>query len=199
MWIHEHQEWSNFTWDASAFTSKLADIRYQQGRLLGRMGGLGFDLRREASLSTLTNDVIKSSAIEGERLPPAEVRSSIARCLGIHVAGLIPASRFVEGIVEMMLDATQNFSMPLTKNRLLGWHAALFPTGYSRIHRITVSAWRTSDAGPMQVVSRSVGREKVHFEAPSAERIEHEMAVFLTWFAKHSDLDPVIKAGIAHF
>lgn len=198
MWIHEHQNWTSFTWDAEALASKLADIRYRQGRLLGRMEGLGFELKREASLSTLTNDVVKSSAIEGETLNPEEVRSSIARRLGIDVAGLIPTSRDVEGIVEMMLDATQGFSKPLTKDRLFGWHAALFPTGRSGMHRITVGGWRTLEAGPMQVVSGPTGREKVHFEAPSADRLDNEMTAFLTWFDKQSDLDPVLKAGIAH-
>ena len=198
MWIHEHKDWTGFTWDADALASKLADIRHRQGRLLGRMEGLGFDLRREASLATLTNDVVKSSAIEGETLNAEEVRSSIARRLGIDIAGLIPASRDVEGIVEMMLDATQNFSKALTKDRLFGWHAALFPTGRSGMHRITVGDWRTPDAGPMQVVSGPMGREKVHFEAPGADRLENEMATFLAWFDQDSDLDPVIKAGIAH-
>jgi Fic family protein len=131
MWIHEHQNWTNFTWDAEALSPKLADIRHRQGRLLGRMEGLGFELKREASLTTLTNDVVKSSAIEGEMLNPEEVRSSIARRLGIDIAGLIPASRNVEGIVEVMLDATQSFSKSLTKDRLFGWHSALFPTGRS--------------------------------------------------------------------
>lgn len=198
MWIHEHQNWTSFTWDAEALASKLADIRHRQGRLLGRMEGLGFELKREASLGTLTNDVVKSSAIEGETLNPEEVRSSIARRLGIDVAGLIPTSRDVEGIVEMMLDATQSFSKPLTKDRLFGWHAALFPTGRSGMHRITVGGWRTVEAGPMQVVSGPTGREKVHFEAPSADRLDNEMTAFLTWFDKQSDPDPVLKAGIAH-
>lgn len=198
MWIHEHQDWPNFTWDAETLASKLADIRYRQGRLLGRMEGLGFELKREASLSTLTNDVVKSSAIEGENLNPEEVRSSIARRLGIDIAGLIPASRDVEGIVEMMLDATQQFSKPLTKDRLFDWHAALFPTGRSGIHKITVGGWRTVEAGPMKVVSGPIGKEKVHFEAPTAERLEKEMETFLAWLAGEDDTDPVIRAGIAH-
>ena len=162
------------------------------------MESLGFELKREASLSTLTNDVVKSSAIEGENLNPEEVRSSIARRLGIDIAGPIPASRDVEGIVEMMLDATQQFIKPLTKNRLFGWHAALFPTGRSGMHKIIVGGWRTIDAGPMQVVSGPIGKEKVHFEAPSADRLEKEMQVFLAWFGNGDDIDPVIKAGIAH-
>lgn len=198
MWIHEHQNWPNFTWDVGSLVSKLADIRHRQGRLLGRMEGLGFELKCEASLSTLTNDVVKSSAIEGENLNPEEVRSSIARRLGIDTAGLIPASRDVEGIVEMMLDATQQFSKPLTKDRLFDWHAALFPTGRSGTHKITVGGWRTIDAGPMQVVSGPIGKEKVHFEAPDADRLEKEMHAFLKWFGNNDDIDPVIKAGIAH-
>lgn len=198
MWIHEHKNWPNFRWDASALTFNLADIRHRQGRLLGRMEGIGFELKREASLSTLTNDVVKSSAIEGENLNPEEVRSSIARRLGIDIAGIIPASRDVEGIVEVMLDATQQFSKELTKDRLFNWHAALFPTGRSGMHKITVGDWRTVEAGPMQVVSGPVGKEKVHFEAPTADRLNQEMEVFLTWLAGNNDTDPVIRAGIAH-
>lgn len=199
MWIHEHSSWPSFTWNSGALVSKLADVRNRQGRLVGVMEGLGFELKSEATLSTLTSDVIKSSAIEGERLNPEEVRSSIARHLGLDIAGLVPVSRAVEGIVEMMLDATQRFSQPLTKERLFDWHAALFPTGRSGMHRITVSAWRTLDACPMQVVSGPIGREQVHFTAPSAERLEKEMNTFLTWFeCNDDDLDPVLKAGIAH-
>lgn len=199
MWIHEHQNWSSFSWDATALASKLTDLRYAQGCLLGRMQGLGFELKREASLITLTNDVLKSSAIEGENLDPEEVRSSVARRLGISRAGLVPASRDVEGIVEMMLDAAQQFSKPLTKRRLFDWHTALFPTGRSGIHKITVGGWRTLDAGPMQVVSGAIGKEKVHFEAPDADRLEKEMAMFFDWFANGQDIDPVLKAGISHF
>ncbi|MCW5599877.1 MAG: Fic family protein [Nitrosomonas sp.] len=198
MWVHEHQNWPNFTWDMESLASKLANIRHRQGRLLGRMEGLDFELKCEASLSTLTNDVVKSSAIEGENLNPEEVRSSIARRLGIDIAGLIPASRDVEGIVEMMLDATQQFSKPLTKDRLFDWHAALFPTGRSGMHKITVGGWRTIDAGLMQVVSGPIGKEKIHFEAPDADRLEKEMQAFLKWFGNGDDIDPVIKAGIAH-
>ena len=198
MWIHEHQKWPNFTWDAESLVSKLADIRHRQGRLLGRMEGLGLELKREASLSTLTNDVVKSSAIEGKNLNPEEVRSSIARRLGIDIAGLISASRDVEGIVEMMLDATQQFSKSLTKERLFDWHAALFPTGRSGMLRITVGGWRTPDTGPMQIVSGPIGKEKIHFEAPSADRLEEEMQAFFDWFDNGHDIDPVLKAGIAH-
>ena len=176
----------------------LAAVRHGQGRLLGRMEALGFDLRSEANLAVLTTDVVTSAAIEGEQLDPREVRSSIARRLGLDVAGLPVAGRDVEGIVEMMLDATGNFDRPLTAARLFGWHAALFPTGRSGMQRITVGAWRTPEAGPMQVVSGRIGRETVHFEAPRADRVEAEMAGFLAWFESPSPLDPVLKAAISH-
>lgn len=198
MWIHEHKNWPEFTWDTEALASKLADVRHRQGWLLGRMEGLGFELRREAGLSTLTIDVVKSSAIEGEKLNPEEVRSSIARRLGIDIAGAVIASRDVEGIVEIMLDATRQCSDPLTKERLFDWHAALFPTGRSGMHRITVGDWRTRDSDPMQVVSGPIGKEKVHFEAPIADRLEKEMQTFLQWFGNGDTVDPVLKAGIAH-
>ena len=197
-WIHTHPKWPNFTWNADSIASQLTDIRYRQGRLLGRMENLGFTLKNEASLNMLTNDVVKSSAIEGERLNPNEVRSSIARRLGLDIAGLIPASRNVDGIVEMMLDATQNFTAPLTYNRLFDWHAALFPTGRSGMHRIVVGNWRTPESGPMQVVSGPFGREKIHFEAPEADRLAAEMKQFFKWFNTANDIDPVLKAGIAH-
>lgn len=197
-YIHERPSWPNLTWDAAELAPALAEVRHKQGRLLGRMESLGFHLRQEASLTTLTSDVVKSSAIEGENLDPNEVRSSIARRLGLDVAGLPPASRDVDAIVEMMLDATQRFDAPLTAERLFGWHAALFPTGRSGIHKITVGAWRTGEAGPMQVVSGPIGREKVHFEAPEANRLDKEMRQFLKWFEADSDTDSVLRAGIAH-
>lgn len=198
MWIYKHKNWPNFTWDAQKIAEKLTDLRHRQGRLLGRMEGLGFELRREASLSTLTSDVVESSAIEGESLNSEEVRSSIARRLGMDIVGLTPASRDVEGIVELMLDATQSFSKPLTKRRLFDWHAALFPTGRSGMHSIIVGDWRNDDNGPMQVVSGPIGHEKVHFEAPSADKLEKEMGSFLSWFKNQSNVDPVLRAGIAH-
>ena len=197
-WIHERDGWPHLQWDQTALAPKLAAVRHKQGRLLGRMEALGFDLKQEASLRTLTADVVKSSAIEGEILEPEEVRSSIARRLGIDVGGLPPASRDVEGIVEMMLDATQRYDAPLNAERLFGWHAALFPTGRSGMHKITVGAWRTEEAGPMQVVSGAFGKERVHFEAPEAARLPHEMDAFLNWFEGETKTDPVIKAGIAH-
>jgi len=176
----------------------LAAVRHKQGRLLGRMEGLGFELRQEASLTTLTSDVVKSSAIEGENLDPTEVRSSIARRLGLDIAGLPRSSRNVDAVVEMMLDATQRYDVPLTAERLFGWQAALFPSGRNSINRITVGAWRTGEAGPMQVVSGPIGKEQVHFEAPDASRLESEMDRFLSWFESACDTDLVLRAGIAH-
>lgn len=198
MWIYQHKEWPYFTWDVEIIATKLAEVRHLQGWILGKMDGLGFDLMQEATLKTLTNDVIKSSVIEGEILNPQEVRSSIARRLGLDVAGLIPASRDVEGVVEMMLDATQNFEEPLTKDRLFAWHSSLFPTGRSGMHKITTGAWRTSQSGPMQVVSGPVGREKIHFEAPIADILDKEMDCFLTWYESQDNLDLVLKASLAH-
>ncbi len=197
--IHEQPDWPTFTWDTRTLERTLAAVRHRQGRLLGRMEALGFKLRNEASLTTLTSDVVNSSAIEGEILKPQEVRSSIARRLGIDVGGYIPVSRDVEGIVEVMLDATQKSTEPLTAERLFDWHAALFPTGRSGMQRITIGAWRPLAAGPMQVVSGAVGRERVHFEAPSADRLDRETAAFLDWFNHAADLDPVVKSAIAHF
>lgn len=198
MWIYEYPNWPTFNWDNQKLTGKLVDVRHRQGRLLGRMEALGFNLNREALLSTLTNDVVKSSAIEGENLNYDEVRSSIARRLGINSVGLIPTSRNVEGIVEMMLDATQAFYKPLTKKRLFDWQAALFPTGRSGMHSIIVGGWRNNDNGPMQVVSGPVGRETVHFQAPNSDRLDSEMERFLSWFESEKTVDPVLCAGIAH-
>ncbi len=198
MWIYEKEDWPNFIWDDNALSSLLAEARHRQGRLLGKMEALGFPIRQEASLNILTTDVVTSSAIEGERLDTDEVRSSIARRLGIHLQNDKPVGRDVEGIVEMMLDATQNFDQALTAERLFDWHAALFPTGRSGMHRITVGAWRTAEAGPMQVVSGPIGHETVHYEAPEASRLDEEMTKFLSWFETDLKLDPVLKAGIAH-
>ena len=198
-YIYQNPDWPNFTWDSEALSSKLSALRYRQGELLGRMKSLGFDLRTEASLNTLTNDVVKSSAIEGEYLDPGEVRSSIARRLGIETGGLVPTGREVDGVVEMTLDATQQHDRELTTERLHAWQATLFPTGRSGMRLITVGAWRTPEAGPMQVVSGPIGREKVHFEAPGAERLDTEMTQFLSWFNRAQAIDPVLKAGLAHF
>ena len=198
-YIHESADWPNLRWDDAKLLPLLADVRHRQGRLLGRMEGLGFRLRAEASLTTLTSDVIKSSAIEGSLLDAAQVRSSIARRLGLGFGDNVKASRDVEGVVEMMLDATQKYAEPLTAERLFGWHASLFPTSRSGMRRITVGTWRPADIGAMQVVSGPMGRERVHFEAPTADRLEHEVSVFLDWFETTKGIDPVLKAGVAHF
>jgi Fic family protein len=196
-YIHELPEWPNLTWSTHAIAQALAAVRHKQGRHLGRMEALGFDLRSEAHMTALTDEVVRSSAIEGERLNPEEVRSSIARRLGLDGGGLPAASREVEGVVEMMLDATRAYDRPLTDERLFGWHAALFPTGRSGMHRIAAGAWRDASAGPMQVVSGAIGRERVHFQAPHADRVPGEMARFLDWFNGPADLDPVLKAAVA--
>lgn len=197
-YIHQRPDWPTFTWHAESLMPALIAIHHRQGRLLGRMEALGFAVRAEASLAMLTQDVVKSSAIEGEQLDPEEVRSSIARRLGIDVGGLPAARRHVDGIVEMMLDATQGYEAPLTAERLFAWHAALFPTGRSGLRRITAGAWRPQEAGAMQVVSGPYGRERVHFEAPEASRLAAEMAVCLAWFNSPAALDPILRAGIAH-
>lgn len=198
-YIHQRERWPALRWDADALTVLLTQTRHAQGRLLGRMEGLGFRLRGEADLAVMTDEVIKSSAIEGETLDARQVRSSLARRLGIDIGGGVPSPRAVDGIVEMMLDATRNFDRPLTDERLFGWHAALFPAGRSGMRRITVGAWRPAEAGPMRVVSRPIGRERIHFEAPVAARLAGEMASFLEWFNAPLVVDPVIKAGVAHF
>jgi len=202
-YIHELDDWPRFHWDTERLAVKLASVRHEQGRLLGRMENLGFPLRQEALLGTLTQDVLKSSEIEGEMLDPETVRSSIARKLGIDIGGLKPVDRNVEGVVEMMLDATRNYAGPLTEERLFGWHGALFPSGRSGMKRLTTGAWRTDSGGPMQVVSGRMGREKVHFEAPAASRLRGEMRSFLKWFkrrgaGKAGDLDWVMKAAVGH-
>ena len=177
---------------------RLAAVRFKQGRLLGRMGALGFELRRDAQLITLTEDAVKSSAIEGEVLDTEQVRSSVARRLGMDAGGLSRVDRNVDGVVEMMLDATESYHQPLTQDRLFDWHAALFPTGRSGMGRITVGGWRDDSTGPMQVVSGPVGRERVHFEAPAATRLGGEMREFLDWFNAPAHTDAVLKAGLAH-
>jgi len=197
-YIHERDDWPAFHWNEGALAAKLADVRYRQGRLLGRMEGLGFDLRNEAMLSTLTQDVVKSSEIEGKILDAEQVRSSIARRLGIDIGALVPADRDVEGVVEMMLDATENYNRPLSAERLFDWHASLFPTGRSGMSKINVGAWRDDSSGAMQVVSGAIGREHVHFQAPDTARLKKEMNAFLKWFEERSETDPVLRAAIAH-
>ena len=197
-YIHERQDWPTFRWDQERLAGRLAAVRHRQGRLIGRMEAMGFSLRAEAVLHTLTLDVLKSSEIEGEILDKEQVRSSIARRLGMDMGALAPVSRSIEGVVGMMLDATQNYEKPLTRERLFGWHASLFPTGYSGMSKIKVAAWRDDAKGPMQVVSGPIGREYVHFEAPPADRLEKEMAAFLDWFNDDDGTDLVLRACIAH-
>jgi Fic family protein len=197
-YIHELPDWPRFRWDQEKVAGTLAAVRFRQGRFTGRMAALGFPLQSEAILQTLTEDVVKSSEIEGEILDKQQVRSSIARRLGMDNAGLLPADRNVEGVVEMMLDATQKFGEPLTVARLFAWHSSLFPTGRSGMTKIAVGAWRNDKGGPMQVISGPAGNETVHFSAPPASRLDDDMAEFLTWFEDKSDTDPVVKAGIAH-
>jgi Fic family protein len=197
-YIYELADWPHFGWGQERLSGKLAAVRHRQGRLLGRMEGLGFTLRNEATLQTLTEDVLKSSEIEGEILDKDQVRSSIARRLGIDIGALTHAERRVEGVVEMILDATEKYDAPLTDVRMFGWHAALFPAGRSGMRRITIGAWRDDKSGPMQVVSGPPNRERVHYQAPAAERLKHEMRAFLEWFNAKPDIDPVLKAGIAH-
>jgi Fic family protein len=197
-YIHQLPDWPRFHWDRDALAAPLAEIRHRQGRLVGRMEGLGLALQKEAELETLTLDVLKSSEIEGEHLNPDQVRSSIARRLGLDAGGTEPADRQVEGVVEMMLDATQRFAEPLAADRLFGWHAALFPTGRSGMRRIVVAAWRDDASGPMQAVSGPLGREKVHYEAPAAPRLPDEMAQFLAWANEGDRTDAVLRAALAH-
>src|SRR3546814_4353824 len=196
-YIYRLPDWPAFHWDPKILAAPLAAVRHRQGRLIGRMESLGFALRGEAMLRTLTEDVVKSSEIEGAVLDREQVRSSIARRLGMDIGGLVPADRDVEGVVEMMLAATQNYRLPLTDDRLFGWHASLFPTGRSGMHRIAVGAWRDNRSRPMQVVSGPVGRERVHYQAPAAERIAQDMAAFLAWFNGEATIDPV-QIGRAH-
>lgn len=197
VYIHERANWPNFRWNEKAILERLAAARHRQGRLLGRMEGLGFRLREEATLEALTEEAVKSSQIEGETLDAKQVRSSLARRMGLERAALAPIDRAVEGIVEIVLDATQKYAAPLTSKRLFGWHAALFPTGWSGSHRISVGKWRTDG---IEVVSGPEGQRRVHFEGPAARRMNGEMNGFLAWFNDfESEYDPVLKAAIAHF
>ncbi|MFN8354869.1 MAG: Fic family protein [Spirosomataceae bacterium] len=195
-YIYEYKNWVDFTWDDKAINALFGEVRLMQGKIIGQMNALGFAAKEEATLTALTLDVVKSSEIEGELLNYEQVRSSIAKRLGINTAGLVPSSRYIEGVVEMMLDATQRHTLALTEKRLFGWHAALFPTGYSGPYQIEVGRYRTGD---MQVVSGAMGKEKVHYEAVKPEIVKAEMDKFLDWFNNDSTLDPVLKAAIAHF
>lgn len=195
-YIYEYKNWTNFTWRETDINIIFGEVRNLQGKLIGQMNTLGFKTKEEAKLNTLTLDVIKSSEIEGEKLNYDQVRSSIARRLGINIAGLVPANRNVEGVVEMMLDATQNYQKPLTNKRLFGWHSALFPSGHSGMQKIEVGRYRT---GEMQIVSGAMGKEKIHYEAVPAVKVKEEMDKFLKWFNNNTQIDPVLKAAIAHF
>lgn len=202
-YIWQQAEWPQWSFNSAAFSQLLSQVNLERGRLLGAMQALGFKLAEETSLKVLTSEVVKSSEIEGERLNPEAVRSSIARRLGIEAGGLVfdklvPSDKHLDGAVEMVLDATRNCSEALTHERLFGWHAALFPTGHSGMFKLTVAAYRDDAAGAMQVVSGGVGHEKVHYEAPSAVVLQTEMTNFLYWFNHEVGLDPVIKAGLAH-
>ena len=197
-YIWQSNDWPHWRYDHKRLASLLAEVHLAQGHLLGRMHDLGMDLRDQATLRVLTEDVLKTSEIEGEKLNPESVRSSIARRLGVDIGALAPADRHVDGVVDMVLDATQNHSESLTEDRLFGWHAALFPTGYSGLTKIRVGDWRDDAQGPMQVVSGPVHRQKVHYEAPPAAQMDAEMADFLLWFNVDQHDDPVVKAGLAH-
>lgn len=197
-YIHQLPDWPKFRWDQEAILAPLAAVRHHQGRLIGRMEALGFSLRVEAVLQSLTEEVIKSSEIEGEALDREQVRSSVALRLGLEIGALTPADRHVDGVVEMMLDATQNYMTPLTAERLFSWHAALFPTGRSGMTRIAVGTWRTDETGPMEVVSGPIGRERVHYQAPAAGKLPAEMEAFLAWFNDPGGIDPVLGAALAH-
>lgn len=197
-YIHQRNDWANFKWNNDEIINLLGEARSLQGRLIGKMETFGFDLRNEALLKTLTLDVIKSSEIEGEILNTAQVRSSIAKRLGMEIAGSVASDRNVDGIVEIMIDATHNCFEPLTKDRLFDWHAALFPMGRSGIQKITVANWRKDKTGPMLVVSGSIGKEKIHFQAPDATLVEKEMVTFIEWFNKEASIDLVLKAAITH-
>ena len=196
MYIHELKEWPHFVWDSNKLTDLLIGLRHCQGRLIGSMGSVGFHAQEETVLENLTQDVVKSSQIEGEILDQSLVRSSIARRLGMDIGGLQKTDRNIEGVVEMMLDATQNFDRPFTKERLFDWHTRLFPSGRSGFSKICIGAWRK---GPVDVASEAAGRETVHFEAPPANLVEKEMEAFLDWINNESNIDLVLKAAIAHF
>jgi Fic family protein len=198
MYIHQKHSWPAFFWNHPFISPLLASVRHKQGKLVGRMESLGFSLQEEAVLQTLTLDALKSNEIEGEILNADQVRSSIARRLGMDIGALTPTDRHVEGVVEMLLDATQHYTKPLSEDRLFGWHSALFPAGRSGMYKITVGNWRDTTTGPMQVVSGAMGREKVHFEAPSSDKVPEEIAQFIAWYNTNAHQDPVIKAAIAH-
>jgi Fic family protein len=198
MYIYQNKGWPDFTWDAGNILTSLSTVRNLQGKLIGKMESLGFELRSEAFLKTLTLDVVKSTEIEGEILNIDQVRSSIARRLGMNIPGLVESDRNVDGVVDMMFDATQRYDEPLTENRLFGWHSSLFPSGRSGMFKITAGDWRKDEKGPMQVISGAIGKEKIHFQAPPAAILSKEMKKFIEWFNKDTSTDNVIKAALAH-
>jgi Fic family protein len=197
-YIWQQPGWPRLYYDAERLVRLLSQVHRAQGHLLGRLQDVGMGLRDQARLQVLTEDVLNTSEIEGEHLNPETVRSSVARRLGVDVGALAPADRHVDGVVDMVLDATGHFDQPLTDERLFGWHAALFPTGYSGLHKIRIGSWRDDEKGPMQVVSGPMGRESVHYEAPPADQLNGQVAGFLHWFNIVNELDPLIKAGLAH-
>lgn len=197
IYIWQQEDWPRFRWDDAKLSYLLGRVRSLQGKLVGKMSALGFDLKNSAMLDALTADVTKSSEIEGEILDAGQVRSSVARHLGIETEGLPQADRYVDGVVQVMIDATQNYMQPLTAERLFDWHAALFPTGRSGAHRITVADWRQGSE-PMQVVSGAMGKERIHYQAPASEDVPRQMNAFLTWANDHQKIDAVLKAAIAH-
>jgi Fic family protein len=198
LYIWQSPDWPGWRFDLAVLAAPMAEVSRAQGYLVGRLADVGLILREQASLAALTEDVVKTSEIEGEALNVSSVRSSIARRLGVDIGALAPVDRHVEGVVEMVLDATANCHAPVTRDRLFGWHAALFPTGYSGLSKINVGAWRDDANGPMQVVSGPVGRQRVHFEAPPAGRLEAETALFLDWIDSDLNVPPLIKAGLGH-
>lgn len=196
MYLHEYDNWWSFTFDTSAVMNRLAAVRVLQGRLLGELSSIGFSLQNEAQLTNISLEIVKSSEIEGEMLNLEQVRSSVAKRLGIPTAGVVRTSRYVDGVVEMMLDATHNYSAPMTDERLFGWHNVLFPTGMSGLYSIDVAKYRTH---VMQVVSGPIGFETVHYQAVEPEKVSEEMARFIKWFNEDNSNDPILKAAIAHF
>jgi Fic family protein len=197
IYIHQLSAWPNFTWDNDLIIGLLADVRYQQGKLFGIVKSLGFTDQNESLLANLSEEVVKTAEIEGQNLDNGQVRSSIARKLGLEIAGLVPSDRLVDGVVDVILDATQNYDKPISEELLFSWHNALFPGGRSGIYTIEVAKWRTAEKGPMQVISGAYGKERVHFEAPEAGLVSNEMKKFIHWFNSDSN-DPVLKAGIGH-
>ncbi len=197
-YIHELKGWPHFTWDKDLISLKLEQVRLNQGRLIGKMERLGFKTQEEAVLQTLTEDILKTSEIEGEVLDRNQVRSSVARQLGMDAFGLIKSERSVDGVVEMMIDATQKYEARLTTERLFAWHAALFPTGRSGMSKILVGEWRDDSNGPMQVISGPIGKSKIHFQAPAAKKLNTEMRLFLTWANGKKKEASLVRAGIAH-